>query len=90
MKFDEVLTSHDFVENKIDQCSYLKISERNFIFLILHVNEILLVSSNLGLLHKTKEMLIANFEMKDLWKVFFLLDIEIYCDRGHGLLELSQ
>ena len=48
LKFDEVVTSLGFVENKIDQCIYLKVSGGKFIFLILYVDDILLASSDLA------------------------------------------
>lgn len=35
-------------------------------------------------------MLFANFEMKDLGEAYFVLDIEIYRNRGLGLLGLSR
>jgi hypothetical protein len=90
LKFDEVVTSLGFVENAVDQCIYRKTSGRNFIFLILYIYDILLASSDLGLLHETKKMLSANFEMKDLGEVSFVLGIEICRDRARGLLGLSQ
>ncbi|KAF8398856.1 hypothetical protein HHK36_014720 [Tetracentron sinense] len=46
--------------------------------------------SDLGLLHETKKMLSANFEMKDLGEASFVLGIEICRDRARGLLGLSQ
>lgn len=62
----------------------------NFIFLILYVNDILLASSDLGLLHEINKMLSANFEMKDLEEVSYVLGIEIHRNRNRGLLRLSQ
>ena len=66
LKFDEIVTSLGFVENKIDQCIYLKVSGRKFIFLVLYVDDILLASSDLSLLHETKMLLSKSFDMKDL------------------------
>ena len=37
-----------------------------FIFLILYVDDILLISNDIGLLHETKKFLSKNFEMKDM------------------------
>jgi hypothetical protein len=55
-----------FKENTVDQCIYLKVSGSKFLFLVLYVDDILLASSDLGLLHDTKAFLIRNFEMKDM------------------------
>jgi len=68
----------------------LKVSGSKFLFLILYVDDILLVSSDLGLLHETKEFLSKNFEMKDMGEATYVIGIEIFRDRSRGLLGLSQ
>ncbi|XP_042519211.1 uncharacterized protein LOC122092995 [Macadamia integrifolia] len=90
LKFDRVVTSLGFEENPIDQCIYLKLSGSNFIFLVLYVDDILLVSSNKTLLMETKSFLSENFEMKDMGEASYVLGIEISHDRPRGLLGLSQ
>ncbi|KAJ7959777.1 Retrotransposon protein, putative, Ty1-copia subclass [Quillaja saponaria] len=90
LKFDEVITFLGFVENKIDQCIYLKVSGSKFIILVLYVDDILLASSDVGLLHETKLMLSKTFDMKDLGEASFVLGIEIHRDRSRHLLGLSQ
>jgi hypothetical protein len=54
IKFNKVITSFGFIENLVDQCIYLKISGSKVIFLVLYVDDILLASNDLGLLHETK------------------------------------
>ena len=49
-----MITSFDFKENIIDQCIYLKFSGSKFIILVLYVDDILLASSDVELLHETK------------------------------------
>ena len=66
LKFNDTITSFEFKENTIDWCIYLKVSGSKFIFLILYVDDILLASSDLGLLHTIKKFLSKNFEMKDM------------------------
>ena len=90
LKFHSVVASYGFVENKVDQCIYCKVSGRKFIFLILYVDDILLASSDLGLLHETKRMLSNNFDMKDLGEASFVLGIEIHRNRSCRLMGLSQ
>jgi hypothetical protein len=90
LKFDEIVTSLGFIENKIDQCIYLKISGSKFIFLVLYVDDVLLASSDLNLLHETKQHLSKTFDMKDLREASFVLGIEIHRDRSRGTLGLSQ
>ena len=57
--------------------------------LILYVDDILLGSSDFGLLHETKEFLFKNFEMKYMGEAY-VIGIEIFRDRSCGLLGLSQ
>ena len=90
LKFDQVVTAHGFVENKMDDCIYLKHKGSKFIFLVLYVDDILLASSDIQLLKETKNMLSTNFEMKDLGEAHYVLGIEITRDRKRKLLGLSQ
>ncbi|RVW47053.1 Retrovirus-related Pol polyprotein from transposon TNT 1-94 [Vitis vinifera] len=89
-KFDQVITSFGFKENTVDQCIYLKFSESKFIILVLYVDDILLASSDVGLLHETKRFLSSKFDMKDLGNASFVLGIQIHRDRSRGILGLSQ
>nr|GEV52932.1 putative zinc finger, CCHC-type [Tanacetum cinerariifolium] len=56
---------------KVDQCVYLKMSGSNFIILVLYVDDILLASNNIDLLHDSKRFLSRNFDMKDLGEALF-------------------
>jgi len=85
-----VISSFSFSENIVDECVYVKTVGNNFIFLILYVNDILLTSNNIRLLKNSKTFLSSNFDMKDLGEASYVLGIEIYRDRAHGLLVLYQ
>ena len=74
-KFDQVITSFGFKENIIDQCIYLKFSGSKFIILVLYVDDILLASSDVKLLHETKWFLSSKFDMTDLGNAYFVLGI---------------
>ncbi|RVW63464.1 Retrovirus-related Pol polyprotein from transposon TNT 1-94 [Vitis vinifera] len=82
IKFNNTITSFGFKENIVDQCIYLKVSESKFIFLILYVDDILLASSDLGLLRETKEYLSKNFHMVDMGEANYVIGIEIFRDRS--------
>ncbi|XP_028070191.1 uncharacterized protein LOC114272671 [Camellia sinensis] len=56
------------------------------IFLVLYVDDILLATNDINLLHDTKRFLSKNFEMKDLGDAYFVLGIEILRDRSRGIL----
>jgi hypothetical protein len=79
-----------FKENVEENCVYAKFKSGKYIFLILYVDDILLASSDVSLLLETKRFLSSHFEMKDLGEARFILGIEIYRDRGKGVLGLSQ
>ena len=61
-----------------------------FIILVLYVNDILLASSDVGLLHEIKRFLSNKFDMKDLGDASFVLGIQIYRDRSRGTKGLHQ
>ena len=89
LKFNDTITSFGFKENTVDRCIYLKISGSKFIFLILYVDDILLATNDLGLLHETKKFLSKNFEMKDMGEATYVVGIEIFHDRPQEMLGLS-
>ena len=80
LKFDGTIKKFRFKENIEDNCIYTKFKNGKFIFLILYMDDILLVSSDVNLLLETK-FLSSNFGMKDLGEASFVLGIEIHRDR---------
>ncbi|RDX92639.1 hypothetical protein CR513_25194, partial [Mucuna pruriens] len=60
-KFHQVITSSGFEENVVDDYVYHKFSGSKYIFLVLYVDDILLASSDTGLLHETKRFLTKKF-----------------------------
>ena len=89
-KFRQIIISYGFEVHKVDDCVYYKFSGSKYVFLVLYVDDVLLVSSDIGLLHETKRFLTKNFEMKDLGDASFVLGIQIHRDRSRGILGLSQ
>jgi len=90
LKFDETMKKFGFKENEEDNCIYAKFKSGKIILVILYVDDILLASSDVGLLLETKKFLSSNFDMKDLGEASFVLGIEIHQDRRKGVLGLSQ
>ena len=76
--------------NVVDDCVYHKFSGSKYIFLVLYVDDILLATNDIGLLHETKRFLSKHFEMKDLGDASFVLGIQIHQDCSQGILGLSQ
>nr|GEX09268.1 putative zinc finger, CCHC-type [Tanacetum cinerariifolium] len=90
LKFDEVMKKHNFIKNQVDQCVYLKMSGSNFIIFVLYVDDILLASNDIDLLHESKCFLSRNFDMKYFGKASYVIGIKIHRDRANGKLGLSQ
>lgn len=67
----------------------MKSSGRNFIFLVLYVDDILLASTDRGACMR-QLFLSSNFDIKDLGEASYVLGIEINIDRPKHLLGLSQ
>ena len=59
-------------------------------FLILYVDDILLIGNDVLMLNSVKESLNGNFSTKDLCEAVYILGIKIYRDRSRRLLSLSQ
>ena len=74
----------------MDQCIYHKISGSKIIFLVLYADDILLASSDLGLLHEVKRFLSQQFDMKDMGEATYVIGIKIQRDISQGILGLSQ
>ncbi|RVW43523.1 Retrovirus-related Pol polyprotein from transposon TNT 1-94 [Vitis vinifera] len=79
MKQPEGFPSND--ENVMDQCIYLKVSGSRVCFLVLYMNDILLVTNDKGLLHEVKQFLSKNFDMKDMGETSYVIAIKIHRDR---------
>ena len=67
-----------------------KISGSKFIILVIYVDDILVATNDLGIMHETKDFLSNNFDMKNMGETSYVIGIEIFRDRLQGLLGLSQ
>ena len=59
-------------------------------FLILYVDDILLIGNDTKFLSTIKDYLKSVFSMKDLGEAAYILGIKIYRDRSRHLIVLSQ
>jgi hypothetical protein len=90
LRFDEVIKGFGFVQNTKESCIYKKMSGSSGSFLVLSVDDILLIVNDVQMLNSVKEYLNNNFSMKDMGEVAYILGIKIYRDRSRRLLALSQ
>ena len=88
--FDEVVKGFRFMQSEEEPCVYKKVSESSVVFLILYVDDILLIGNDISMLEATKTSLKNSFSMTDLGEAAYILDIKIYRDRLKRLIGLSQ
>jgi Reverse transcriptase (RNA-dependent DNA polymerase) len=90
LRFLEEVKKFDFIKCEEESCVYRKTSGSVIAFLILYVDDILLMGNDIPLLQSAKSSLKKVFSMKDLGEVVYILGIKIYRDRSKRLIGLSQ
>ncbi|KAK1684410.1 hypothetical protein QYE76_045258, partial [Lolium multiflorum] len=88
--FDKVIKDFGFIQCHGEACIYKKVSGSSVAFLILYVDNILLIGNDIELLSSVKGYLNNSFSMKDLGEASYILGIKIYRDRSRRLIGLSQ
>ncbi|KAH9704808.1 hypothetical protein KPL70_011615 [Citrus sinensis] len=76
--FDQAIKSFGFIQ------------EKYVAFLILYVDDILLIGNDIGVLTTIKSWLVKQFDMKDLGEASYILGIKLLRDRKNKTLALSQ
>ncbi|KAL0400303.1 UNVERIFIED_CONTAM: Retrovirus-related Pol polyprotein from transposon TNT 1-94 [Sesamum radiatum] len=89
-RFDEVIRGYDFIKNDYDPCVYKKISGSSIAYLVLYVDDILLIWNDVKMLGDIKVWLSTQFSMKDMGEASYILGIKIYRDRSKRMLGLTQ
>ncbi|GJS16101.1 retrotransposon protein, putative, ty1-copia subclass [Tanacetum coccineum] len=79
-----------FNQNRDEPCVYIKASGIYVTFLILYVDDILIIGNNIPMLQDVKSYLGRCFAMKDLGEAAYILGIKIYQDRSKRLIGLCQ
>ena len=90
LRFDETIKTFGFEQNVDEPCVYKYIKETKVVFLVLYVDDILLIGNDIGLLSDVKKWLVEKFQMKDLGQASYVLGIQIIRDRKNILMALSQ
>ena len=90
MRFNEAIKSYGFEQSLVEPCVYKQIDKDKVVFLVLYVDDILVIGKNVESLSKVKNWLATQFKMKDLGEATYILSIQIIRDRKNKLLALSQ
>ncbi|GJT68424.1 retrotransposon protein, putative, ty1-copia subclass [Tanacetum coccineum] len=89
-RFDDEIKKFGFSQNRDEPCVYVKASGSYVTFLILYVDDILIMGNNIPMLQDVKSYLGRCFAMKDLGEAAYILGIKIYRDRSKRLIGLCQ
>ncbi|GKA55331.1 retrotransposon protein, putative, ty1-copia subclass [Tanacetum coccineum] len=89
-RFDNEIKKFGFTQNRDEPCVYQKASGSYVTFLILYVDDILIMGNNIPMLQDVKSYLGKCFAMKDLGEAVYILGIKIYRDRSKRLIGLCQ
>ena len=90
IRFDETIKAFGFVKNPDEPCVYKWVKGHSISFLILYVDDILLMGNDVGMMTEVKVWLSRTFSMKDLGEATYILGIRVYRDRSKRLIGLSQ
>ena len=86
IRFDSVIKAYGFIQTFGEACIYNKVSGSSVAFLILYVDDILLIGNDTEFLNSIKGYLNKNFSTKDLGEAAYILGIKIYRDRSRRLI----
>jgi hypothetical protein len=77
IRFDEVVKGFGFIKNEEEPCVYEMASGSAVAFLVLYVDDILLIGNDIPMLEATKSSLRKSFSMKDLGEAAYIWGINI-------------
>ena len=89
IRFDDVIKTYGFEQNVDEPCVYKRIIDKKVVFLVLYVDDILLIGNDVGVLSNVKGWLASQFQMKDLGETRYVLRIQLIRDHKNKLIALS-
>lgn len=89
-RFHELVTKLGFLRSENDRCLYVGEEGESKLFLLLYVDDILIIGRNLKDIVKVKKHLAAEFEMSDLGQVGNFLGMRIERDIQNRVLRITQ
>ena len=82
-KFESVMCEQGYKKTTSDHCVFIKkLSDDNFIILLLYVDDMLIVGKDISMIDRLKKQLGESFAMKDLGTAKHILGIRIIRDRN--------
>ena len=90
IRFNNCMHDLGFVRSTFDACLYVKNLRKDPMFLLLYVDDMLIMGPSLSAIKLVQSALCDNFDMKDLGDVKKILGINIFSDRKQSVLILHQ
>ncbi|TYK24002.1 gag/pol protein [Cucumis melo var. makuwa] len=90
IKFDTVIKTYGFEQNVEEPRVYKKVVNSIVAFLVLYVDDILLIGNDVGYLTDIEKWLATQFQMKYLGDAQYVLGIQIVRNRKNRTLVMSQ
>ena len=90
IRFDQAITLYDFEKSPDEPCVYKRIQGTKVVFLVLYVDDTLLIGNDIEVLSSVKGWLQKQFDMKDLGEANYILGIKLLRDWKNKVLALSQ
>ncbi|KAG8483065.1 hypothetical protein CXB51_021938 [Gossypium anomalum] len=90
LRFNDAIKEFGFIKNEDEACVYKKVSGNTITFLVLYVDDILIMGNDIPTLQSIKTWLGSFFSMKDLGEATYILEVKIYRDKSRRLLGLCQ
>ena len=78
IRFDQANKSFGFEQNLDKPCVYKRNRDKVVMFLVLYVDDILLIRNDVGVISSVKVWLSSQFDMKDLGEANFILGIKFW------------
>lgn len=90
-KFHTFMVKMGYLRSEYDPCVYLYGSEvENMVYLLLYVDDMLIVSKEIRRIQELKNQLSVKFDMKDLGGARRILGMDIIRDRASDTVIISQ
>jgi hypothetical protein len=83
-KFPSTLLSFSFTQSQYDPSLFLHTSASRIVLLLVYVDDIIITSTDYGLITKLQQQLHVTFHMKDLGQLTYFLGLEVH-HRPNGI-----
>lgn len=89
-RFNKFLQDQGFIRSRYDYCLYVKHQKEGTAYIIVYVDDLLIVAQKQQTVLAIKEVLKREFDMADMNELHDFLGIKIKRDRQRGIIRLSQ